>query len=198
MTDPTLLALKNTRIKQERRYSSARSNLLLVVLFTLINCVICSFGGMTYFLFSAAAPYSLAMEGAVLSGRFSDDVYIELVGAPKSELMLESTSYFVFMLSIAAVILVLFFLCWLLSGNGRVGWMIAGLVLFAADTVYMFLSYGFSVDQILDILFHIWVLASLIMGVVAHFKLKKLPEIPVEEPAFTEADPAVAETPKTE
>ena len=55
----------------------------------------------------------------------------------------------------------------------------------------MFALMGFSVDSIIDILFHAWVIFSLISGIVSYNKLKKLP---VEEMAETVEASADAET----
>ena len=74
-----------------------------------------------------------------------------------------------------------------MSGKHRVGWMIAALVLFAADTVIMFAMCGIALEMILDILFHAWVLYYLATGIYAHYKQETLP--PDEE----ELAPAVAE-----
>jgi thiol:disulfide interchange protein len=94
----------------------------------------------------------------------------------------------VVLIAVAAVICVLYLLCWIFSKQRRVAWLIVGLVFFALDTVFMLLG-GISADRILDIVFHGWVIISLTGGIIAHSKLKKLP---AEEPA------PVAESVQTE
>ena len=83
---------------------------------------------------------------------------------------------------VAAVLTLLYLLAWLCSKKQWVGWLIFALVFFVLDTVGMLLSIVIATDMIIDILFHAWVIYYLILGIHAHFKLKKLP--PDEEPAF--------------
>ena len=45
----------------------------------------------------------------------------------------------------------------------------------------MILIGGISVDSIIDILFHGWVIVSLAMGIYSHFKMKSLPLPTVSE-----------------
>ena len=59
------------------------------------------------------------------------------------------------------------------------GWLIAALVCFVIDTVILVII-GFDPGRVfgsvVNIVFHIWVIVSLILGIVAHFKLKKAAE----------------------
>ena len=48
--------------------------------------------------------------------------------------------------------------------------------LFCIDTAAMFVIAGINADMIMDIVFHAWVIFSLISGVVNYNKLKKLPD----------------------
>ena len=174
------------RQKLEAKYNAARANLMLAVAFTLINIVILLSNGNSYFLFSLFVPYFITDIAMFYCGKYPVEVYTgEFAGME----FLNSTAFAV-LIAIAAVILVVYVLCWLLSSKGRVGWMIAALVLFSIDTALLFLIGGLSADMLLDILFHVWVLYYLIAGIIAHFKLKTLP--PDEEPV---ADGIVMEVP---
>ena len=115
------------------KYGIARSNLLLVILFTLINYVAS---------FSAAWAYS------------PEDIGLEPAANPTAILVIGAV--------IAAVLLVPYLLCWIFSKK-HYGWMIAALVLFSLDSVWLLLN--FHISLILDILFHAYVLYYLIMGV---------------------------------
>lgn len=159
------------RMHLEMQYRTARMNLLLMAVFTAINITLISFGSSTYFLFSASIPYFLVFLGAVTSGRMPAEYYEEF------EMTLEyvNPTFFWIMLAIAIVTILLFVLCWIASKK-HVGWLIAATVLFGIDTVGMFYLYGFNINMLLDIAFHIWVLVYLIIGLVAHHKLKNLPE----------------------
>ncbi|MBO5270945.1 MAG: hypothetical protein J6B77_09170 [Clostridia bacterium] len=164
----------------ERQYASSRANLLLAVIFTLINLVMLVLGTGTYFLFSIFIPYYLANTGWYLCGKCPADWYED---AEPFEFF--DTSFLVVMLVIAFVMLAFYGLAWGLSKK-RVGWLIAALVFFIIDTVLMLVIYldaGLDFSVIIDILFHAWVLYYLIQGIRAHIKLKDLPpdEEPIEE-----------------
>ena len=171
------------RQQLERRYASARMNLLWVVLFTAINIVLLVSNSYTYFLFSAFIPYAIVDYGMIVCGKYPADFYGDL-----GQFQFFDTTVLVVLIAVAAVICVLYLLCWIFSKKRRVAWLIVGLVFFALDTVFMLLG-GISADRILDIVFHGWVIISLTGGIIAHSKLKKLPEeepAPVAEPVQTE------------
>lgn len=170
-------AVATPRQALEMKYNSARANLLLLLAFTVINIILVLFGANTYFLFSASIPYSIVYLGAFFCGKLPAEQY---EGTELTEADFFPSSVLVVMAVIAAVILALYFLCWLFSKQHKVGWLIFALVLFVLDTVMMFLFSGISFDSIFDILIHAWVLYYLIAGIHAHGKLKKLGE---EEPA---------------
>lgn len=161
------------RGRLQQRYNTARSNLLLVIILTLVNIVLLFTESESMLLFSASIPYYAVVFGVLLD--------ILPMG-----------------LAVAAVLLVLYFLCWLLSKK-RSGWLIVALVLFVLDTLGMVGLYLLAEDfsGVLDALIHIWVLAYLIMGISAAKKLKNLPEdvqIPVD--GAESADYAQPEMPK--
>ena len=171
------------RQQLERQYASARMNLLWVVLFTAINIVLLVSNSYTYFLFSAFIPYAIVDYGMIVCGKYPADFYGDL-----SQYQFLDSTVLVVLIAVAAVICVLYLLCWIFSKKRRVAWLIVGLVFFALDTVFMLLG-GISADRILDIVFHGWVIISLTGGIIAHSKLKKLPAeepAPVAEPVQTE------------
>lgn len=178
------------RQQLERRYASARMNLLWVVLFTAINIVLLVSNSYTYFLFSAFIPYAIVDYGMIVCGKYPADFYGDL-----SQYQFFDSTVLVVLIAVAAVICVLYLLCWIFSKKRRVAWLIVGLVFFALDTVFMLLG-GISADRILDIVFHGWVIISLTGGIIAHSKLKKLPEeepVPVAEFVQTEETASVEE-----
>ena len=154
------------------KYQSARHNILLVVAFTLINIILLVTNSNSYFLFSASIPYFIVDLGMLLCGKYPQEYYAgELAGIGTL-----NDTFFVVTLVVAAVIVLLYLLSWIFCKKPRVGWMIFALVFFAIDTIGMLYLMGISTDAILDIVFHGWVIVSLISGVTAYFKLKKLPE----------------------
>lgn len=170
----------------ESKYTSARSNLLLVVLFTVINVLLPVTQSNTYFLFSAFIPFILMDYGMFYCGMYPDEVY---GGVPELYVLFDG-SVFAVVAVICALIVAVYLLCWIFSKKHKIGWLIAALVFFALDTVGMFLFYGVSLDAILDIIFHVWVLYYLANGIAAHYKLMKLP---VEETTAVVDEPETAE-----
>lgn len=165
----------------EMKYNAARANLLLVVAFTIINIILVLTGANTYFLFSASVPYYIVFIGSLLCGKLPAEYY-EGTGLTEADFF--PSSVLTVMVVIAAVILALYVLAWLLSRKNKVGWLIFALVLFALDSVMMFLFSGISVDTIFDVLFHAWVIYYLVVGIRASKRLKLLPvEAPILEDA---------------
>ena len=153
------------------KYSAARSNLLLLVIFSAINLIMMATGAGTYFLFSASVPYLITDLGMFFCGMYPEEAYEGFEG-----MYFLDKSFFFIMLAISALILVIYFLCWLFSKNGKVKWLKVALVLFSIDTLVMFAYYGLSISMIVDIIFHVWVIVIMVMGIKAHKQLKEMPE----------------------
>lgn len=183
----------STRQTLEARCKNSRSNLLLVVAFTVINVVLLITNSNTYFLFSAYIPYAIADFGMLFCGKYPAEYYVgELAGTD----FLPSSAFGMFV-AIAAVVVCLYLLCWIFSKKNRMGWLIFALVIFVIDTLGMLAFLGFDLSNIVDMIFHAWVIVSLVMGIIAAAKLKKLPE---EEPVVSEVgqgEEIVAETENT-
>lgn len=162
----------------EQKYRVSRMNLLLVIAFTLINIVILVANLDTYFLFSAFIPYAIATIGMMLCGRLPEEYYPEELNG----MIFLDNSFFVAMLIVAIVLTLLYLLAWIMSGKNRVGWLIFALVFFGLDTLGMLVLNGISLGSAFDILFHGWVIYELIVGIVAHNKLKNLPPEEVAVP----------------
>jgi hypothetical protein len=181
--------IKQERARLEGKYRTSRYNLLLVIIFTVINIVLLVTQSNTYFLFSASVPYFIADIGMLFAGMYPEEFYFETGIQP----MLDITG-FVFVLSIAIVILLAYLLCFIKSKNRKVGWLIAALVFISADTAMCLVLYG--LEGVIDIVFHGWVIFDLACGIKAHNALNKLPEpVPEEEPAAEQsADDAEADS----
>ncbi len=159
------------RQKLTARYNGARSNILLVIAFTLVNSVLLFTGSDSYFLFSAAIPYYMTLFGLLYTGRMPAEWYEGVENfQPDPDAVL-----YIYVV-IAVVIVGIYALMWFLSKKHGYGWLVAALLLFVADTFAMFYYTGFTTDMILDFVFHIWVLVSLTSGIIAAINLKKLPE----------------------
>ena len=151
------------------RYNSARVNLLLMLILTAVNIVLLFVNSGYMLLFSATVPYLIV----AFSGMSN---MIEVI---------------VVSVCIAAIIVLVYFLCWIFSKKSY-GWMIAALVLFSIDTVVLVAFYVFvgEFSGILDFVIHALVLYYLIIGTVSGVKLSRLPEEEetVEEEAVTEEE----------
>ena len=145
------------REEVEMKYKRSRYNLLLVAIVSIVNLFYMAFGE-RYFLFSARLPSIL--------------VELTLVTAPE-----EVTVAFAELLVpiVVGVILSIPYLLCLFFSKKRPGWMVAALVFFGLDCIYLLTMY-YLTDVIPDILFHAWVMFYLITGVINGFKLKKMPE----------------------
>ena len=86
------------RDRMIQKHNVCRSNLLFLVVFTLVNMVFVICKSETYFLFSASIPYLLTVFGALLGGE-------TFLSAP----------VFYIMVSLAVIILVVYLLCWIFS-----------------------------------------------------------------------------------
>lgn len=154
------------------QYNSARTNLLLVAGFSAINLIMLIGQTFTYFLFSASIPYAIVDLAMDLCGMYPQEYYGEDYGLYE----FFPQSLFIVATILAIIIIALYVLCFFFSKKQRVGWLITALVLFAIDTAGMFFYYGIRVDMLMDIVFHIWILVILSLGIAAHFRLKALPE----------------------
>ena len=147
----SLFSKSNTGLSERQlltnRFNIARHNILVVIIFTLINIFLAVFGDGTYFLFSAFVPYYLAIDGMFSCGKLSEEWY----GGSKEEYFFLDDSYLIIMLAFALLILAVYFLFWFLSKNKKRGWMIAMLVFFSIDTLGMIYFWGISIDILMDI-----------------------------------------------
>ena len=162
----------------EVKYRNSRSNLLLIIGFTVINIILLVTKSNSYFLFSAYIPYVLVDLGMLLCGKYPAEYY----GEAFSSAEFFGPGVFWGLLAAALVIVALYFISWIFSKNGKVGWLIFALVFFSLDTVGMLLLSEIKTDMLIDIAFHVWVIISLASGIKAASGLKKLPIEEVEIP----------------
>lgn len=155
--------------KLRQRYAAARGNLLAMLIFTVVNIILLFTPVDLMMLFSAAVPYY----GVALG------VFMEI------------PVFLIFTLVVAAIILVLYLLCWIFSKK-HVAWMIVALVLFAIDTLMLIPATLLLLETppILDFVFHALVLYYLILGTISGCRLKNMPaeQIVLEEGALYQAN----------
>ena len=144
----------STRTVLMSRYRSARYDIFLIFALTIVNLVLSFTDSNLYYLFSAELPFFVLEIGRAL-----------LEKGLISSLTVPSVLSFVFCIPY------LFF--WIFSKK-HYGCMIAALVYFSIDCV--FLASVFTKERALEAFIHLIVLGLLIYGVIVGAKLKKLPE----------------------
>ena len=137
----------------QRKYNLSRSNLLFATVISFINVVALALGSGFYLLFSAFLPLALTSGGVAIvqEGEAGQSLVYIMAG-------------------ISLLIILPYLLCWIFSKRHYV-WMIIALVYFSIDCLFMLLS--FDVSLLLDILFHVWVMYYLIVGVKHGARLHK-------------------------
>ena len=151
--------MMNADLRQQAvKFEKARNNLLLVIIFTTVNLFLITVDAGIYFLFSATIPQLIVQIG--------------------KEVILETGSNIVFIICtiIAAVIVILYVVFWLLAKNIRVFILIA-LIYFSFDSLlllYLILIQEFEFSFLLEIAFHVWILFCLISGTKAWANLRSV------------------------
>ena len=143
------MATKNELLRQ---YEAGRGNLRLIGILTAVNVVLALFECSWSFLFTAWFPYVRA----VLAGQWM---------APAAEIIL-----------CCVLPLALIFCCLLMSKNEQQGvwWLCGAAALFALDSGYLawfIIRYGFDISYLLNILYHLFALLSLLSACRAGFDL---------------------------
>ena len=171
----------------QAKYNRSRANLLLVIVFTVVNLFTVTFGN-TYFLFSANLPMLFP---AVATEIAADPLYMTEMGLMPED----GTAVIIIGLIMGLILTVPYLLCWIFSKK-RPGWMVAALAFFSIDCLVLLGLYDLT-SVLFDLLIHGWVMFYLITGVTHGFKLKTMPE---DEPlpsfeeivSETESTPEVA------
>ena len=158
---------KGTLEYYEKNYNICRANLLAVILFTVVS-VIMILTSDRYFLFSNYFAVEMATlgfmyingdwknwEDAADWAEMGQDV-ISVIGAIS--------------IAIAAVILIVLAICWALSKKSRIP-MIVAAVIMGFDTLYLLLYL-----DIINIVFHVWIMYYLITAIKAWGDMKRLEE----------------------
>lgn len=146
----------NTLDAHVKRYSSARNDLLAMIILTVANIVMMFFGSESMMLFSASIPYF-----AVGMGLWNYDTELTVFGV-----------------IVAVICLALYLLCWFMSKK-KYQWIIVATVLFVIDTgamIWLYASSGEFESGIFDMVIHAFVLYYLVVGIITGKKLKELKE----------------------
>ena len=176
----------NELAKLTRRAQSARMDIIVVVLFTVVNIALMLFGSLTYFLFSVSLPYYFCYFMSLYTGRMPKEIY----GSEWDGFQFLPDGFFWSAVVVSVVVLAMYAVCFFASQNKKknedgsvtvsysMGWLIAALALFTIDTliyiIMMAVLIGFQMSMLIDLAIHIYVIVTLVMGVIAAYKLKKL------------------------
>lgn len=176
----------NELAKLTRRAQSARMDIIVVVLFTVVNIALMLFGSLTYFLFSVSLPYYFCYFMSLYTGRMPKEIY----GSEWDGFQFLPDGFFWSAVAVSVVVLAMYAVCFFASQNKKknedgsvtvsysMGWLIAALALFTIDTliyiIMMAVLIGFQMSMLIDLAIHIYVIVTLVMGVIAAYKLKKL------------------------
>ena len=156
-----------------QKYRTARLDLLILVGMTLVNVVLLLAGSTTYFLFSGAVPYYLVLFGMVFCGKLPDmETDPELLG------MVIFPGEMLFLFVAAALLILGVYVALYFLSKKNYHFLTASLVLFVLDTAAMLWLGGLSIDSAIDLVFHIWMIYSLFVGVRS---AKTLVNAPVED-----------------
>ena len=176
----------NELAKLTRRAQSARMDIIVVVLFTVVNIALMLFGSLTYFLFSVSLPYYFCYFMSLYTGRMPKEIY----GSEWDGFQFLPDGLFWLAVVVSVVVLAMYAVCFFASQSKKknedgsvtvsysMGWLIAALVLFSIDTliyiIMMAVLIGFQMSMLIDLAIHIYVIVTLVMGVISAYKLKKL------------------------
>lgn len=158
------------RERVETWYRNARyfimASLLLTCLFTILSLI-----RPHPFLLTLTVPHTLIVWGYLSSGRAPADVYASYAETGFTA-SVKGDATLILAVVAALLVLSLFAVCWYRSKDHHAGWIIAALVLMLVDTAAMIVIYGFPA---FGVVFHGGVIIILIIGIRAHFRLKKMP-----------------------
>ena len=150
-----------------KNYNGARGLLIAIAALTVVNIFLYLSNADMEFIFSSAIASYLMLLGVLYTGKLPPEYYegVSLEFLPDSFLHT--------LTAVAAVIAILYLVCWIGSAKGRYGFMIAGAVLFIVDTLFMFGIYGFDLSMIANIVFHLIGCAYLVHGIICGVRIEK-------------------------
>lgn len=182
----------NEREKLIRRATSARVNIVFLICLTVVNIALLFFDSNTYFLFSASVPFYLIEFAAFFTGSLPASAYYE----PMDSYNFYPRGFLWLAIAVAVIIIALYAVCFFSIASKKkdengdevttfsTAWIVTATVLFAIDSlayIGLLLSTSeFGTSSIIDLLIHIYVIATFIMGAISAAKLKKLPAVPTE------------------
>ena len=169
------------------KFSAARMNILLLIVFSVINILSLTLGSGAFFLFTGAIPYQIVDIGMKLCGFESEEYYTQLGIAPTFD-----KAFLTVFILIAVAVLTIYLICWIFSKKRGGVWLKVALALVSADTMAMLL--GSNMNTILfDAVFHIWLIVIIFIGISSYDKLRAMPR-EIDEPVEEHAEEEITES----
>jgi hypothetical protein len=170
-------------------YRIARLGLLIATVFSALNCIFAFFAGVFYFYseFSYCFPLAMINNARFQTGMmYTPEEYEQMFGLTQSDFL--HPDFLLLDGSFALIAIAALVVCWVLSKK-HVGALIAAAVLLGVDILFGIYWYDFSITYFTEYLFPGMLMASLIIGIVSHYRLKF-----IEWTGEDVTVPAVAET----
>lgn len=143
----------------EKKYKACISNLLAIVVLTAINIGLLLANTDRYFLFSAYIPYLIVDYAMYLCGIYPAEYYGDI-----EQIQFYDKSVLIGAIIVAAIITLIYLLCWFMAKRRKQGALIFVLAFFAVDTGVMVGLNGLSV--LMELIFHVAILICLVAAMV--------------------------------
>ena len=148
----------------------SNGNVLMMIVFTLVNIVLILVNADISFPFSAAVPMYLVLLFSELCGMRSDEFYEANYGSDWQTIEFFESGLFWAVVAIALIMVAIYFVLWYFSKKKK-AFTIVLTVLYAIDTLgllgFCTLVYAFDFYAIIDFAFHAWVFYYLILALKA-------------------------------
>ena len=154
--------------KNQKKCNTASVSLFLAIALTVVNVVFAFLNSYSYFYFSLYVPYFIIDFGMLLTGLYPDDFYV----GELAELVVFEESVVGAFVIFTIIILALYCVVAVFTRKNNPGWTVAGLVFLSLDTLWLLLAIDFSVDSLISIAFHVWLIVELAIAINASKKIK--------------------------
>ena len=134
----------NELAKLTRRAQSARMDIIVVVLFTVVNIALMLFGSLTYFLFSVSLPYYLCYFMSLYTGRMPAEVY----GSEWDGFQFLPDGFFWSAVAVSVVVLAMYAVCFFASQNKKKNEDGSGFSVVAPDDLSVIRTYDTFIDSV--------------------------------------------------
>jgi hypothetical protein len=141
--------------------------MVVALVLTLINTVILFLGYFDIFVINISFPYSV----------FTTSIHFVWAIDALSSGYVEMGLFY----AATAILVTGLFVAPLLVINSKPKWLIAAAIAVIIDTIYMvyiYMSLIQSNDYLFDLLFHAWLLVTIVLGIIAAFKAPKVEKDP--------------------